>query len=143
MAESSSYKQMAERWAEIVIERWIRKIQVLDIGSTGELLKSLQSPATLDAKGDPAKITFTYLYYGIFTDMGVGKDVKIGEAGRGNNRRKKPWYSSVFENEVATLGRLMAERYGYDAATLPLRAFQGMTHRGYNDAAYYELLKKK
>lgn len=136
MAESSSYKQMAERWAEIVIERWIRKIQVLDIGSTGELLKSLQSHVTLDAKGDPAKITFTYLYYGIFTDMGVGKDVKIGEAGRGNNRRKKPWYSSVFENEVATLGRLMAERYGYDAATLPLRAFQGMTHRGYNDAAY-------
>ena len=42
MAESSSYKEMAERWAEIVIERWIRKIQALNIGSTGELLKSLQ-----------------------------------------------------------------------------------------------------
>ena len=134
---------MAERWAEIVIERWIRKIQVLDIGSTGELLKSLQSHVTLDAKGDPAKITFTYLYYGIFTDMGVGRNVKIGEAGKGNNRKKKPWYSSVFQNEVATLGRLMAERYGYDAATLPLRAFEGMGKLARNDEAYYNLLKKK
>lgn len=143
MAESSSYKEMAERWAEIVIERWIRKIQALNIGSTGELLKSLQSHVTLDAQGNPAKITFTYLYYGIFTDMGVGKNVKIGEAGKGNNRKKKPWYSSVFQNEVATLGRLMAERYGYDAATLPLRAFHTMSERSYNDEAYYNLLKKK
>ncbi len=134
---------MAERWAEIVIERWIRKIQSLNIGSTGELLKSLQSHVELDAQGNPAKITFLYLYYGIFTDMGVGNKVHIGETGKGNNRRKKPWYSSVFQNEVSTLGRLMAERYGYDAATLPLRAFEGISKRAFNDEAYYELLKKK
>lgn len=143
MAESSSYKEMAERWAEIVIERWIRKIQALNIGSTGELLKSLQSEVTLSAQGNPAKITFTYLYYGIFTDMGVGRNVKLGAAGKGNNRQKKPWYSSVFQNQVAVLGRLMAERYGYDAATLPLRAFEGMGKMGRNDEAYYNLLKKK
>ena len=143
MAESSSYKEMAERWAEIVIERWIRKIQALNIGSTGELLKSLQSEVTLSAQGNPAKITFTYLYYGIFTDMGVGRNVKIGEAGKGNGRQKKPWYSSVFQNQVSVLGRLMAERYGYDAATLPLRAFESISKMGKNDEAYYNQLKKK
>ena len=37
----------------------------------------------------------------------------------------------------------MAERYGYDAATLPLRAFHTMSERSYNDEAYYNLLKKK
>ena len=141
MAESSSYKQMAERWAEIVIERWIRKIQVLDIGSTGELVKSLQAHVAVDAQGNPAKITFLYLYYGIFTDMGVGRSVKLGQAGQGNKRERKPWYSSVFLKEVNTLGRLMAERYGYDAATIPLRAFEGMAGTSFNDQAYYNLKK--
>ncbi len=132
---------MAERWADIVIERWIRKIQALNIGSTGELLRSLQAHVAVDAQGNPAKITFLYLYYGIFTDMGVGRSVKLGQAGQGNKRERKPWYSSVFLKEVNTLGRLMANRYGYDAATIPLRAFEGMSHKAFNDEAYYNLKK--
>ena len=134
---------MAERWADIVIERWIRKIQALNIGSTGELLRSLQAHVAVDAQGNPAKITFLYLYYGIFTDMGVGRSVKLGQAGPGNKRERKPWYSSVFLKEVNTLGRLMANRYGYDAATLPLRAFESISKMGKNDEAYYNQLKKK
>lgn len=124
--------EMAQRWAEFVIERWIRKIQALKIGDTGELVKSLRAQVELDANGDPEKITFLYLYYGIFTDMGVGRSVKLGQAGRGNNRTKKPWYSSVFLKQVAILGRKMAERYGYDAASLPLKAFEGASF-AYND----------
>lgn len=128
---------MAERWADIVIERWIRKIQSLNIGSTGELLKSLQAQVAVDANGNPAKITFLYLYYGIFTDMGVGRGVKLGD--KSDTRKKKPWYSSVFLKEVNILGRKMAERYGYEAATIPLRAFEGISSFAKNDAAYYNL----
>lgn len=141
MAEQLDYKEIAERWADIVLERWIRKIQALRIGSTGELVKSLQAHVAVDAQGNPAKITFLYLYYGIFTDMGVGRSVKLGQAGQGNKRERKPWYSSVFLKEVNTLGRLMAERYGYDAATIPLRAFEGMAGTSFNDQAYYNLKK--
>ena len=141
MAEQLDYKEIAERWADIVLERWIRKIQALHIGSTGELVKSLQDHVAVDAQGNPAKITFLYLYYGIFTDMGVGRSVKLGQAGQGNKRERKPWYSSVFLKEVNTLGRLMAERYGYDAATIPLRAFEGMAGTSFNDQAYYNLKK--
>jgi hypothetical protein len=141
MAEQIDYREMAERWADIVIERWIRKIQALNIGSTGELLRSLQAHVAVDAQGNPAKITFLYLYYGIFTDMGVGRSVKLGQAGQGNKRERKPWYSSVFLKEVNTLGRLMANRYGYEAATIPLRAFEGMSHKAFNDEAYYNLKK--
>ena len=135
------YREIAERWADIVIERWIRKIQALNIGATGELLRSLQAHGTMDAQGNPAKITFLYLYYGIFTDMGVGRSVKLGQAGQGNKRQRKPWYSSVFLKEVNTLGRLMADRYGYDAANIPLRAFEGMSSSAFNDEAYYNLKK--
>lgn len=137
MAENT--REIAERWAEIVIERWIRKIQALNIGSTGELLKSLEAHVAVDAQGNPEKITFLYLYYGIFTDMGVGKNVKLGS--EKGNRKKKPWYSSVFLKEVNALGRIMAERYGYDAATLPLKAFEGMSSGKFNDLAYYNLKK--
>ena len=65
MTEQVDYKKMAERWADIVIERWIRKIQALEIGSTGELIKSLQAHVALDAQGNPAKITFLYLLWHI------------------------------------------------------------------------------
>lgn len=136
MAEQIDYKEMAERWAEIVIERWIRKIQSLGIGSTGELLRSLEAHVAVDAQGKPAKITFLYLYYGIFTDMGVGRSVKLGQAGKGNSRQRKPWYSSTFLKEVNTLGRCMAERYGYDAASLAFRVFEGMSRFEKNDLAY-------
>ena len=139
MAEVMNYREMAERWADIVIERWIRKIQSLNIGSTGELLKSLEAQVAVDAKGDPQKITFLYLYYGIFTDMGVGKNVKLGS--EKGNRKMKPWYSSTFLKEVNALGRLMAERYGYEAASIPIKAFEGISSSSFNDAAYYNLKK--
>lgn len=139
MAEVMNYREMAERWADIVIERWIRKIQSLNIGSTGELLKSLEAQVAVDANGDPQKITFLYLYYGIFTDMGVGKNVKLGS--EKGNRKKKPWYSSTFLKEVNALGRLMAERYGYEAASSPIKAFEGISSSSFNDAAYYNLKK--
>ena len=139
MADVMNYREMAERWADIVIERWIRKIQSLNIGSTGELLKSLEAQVAVDAKGDPQKITFLYLYYGIFTDMGVGKNVKLGS--EKGNRKKKPWDSSTFLKEVNALGRLMAERYGYEAASIPIKAFEGISSSSFNDAAYYNLKK--
>lgn len=139
MDEKLDYREMAERWADIVIERWIRKIQSLGIGSTGELLRSLQAHVAVDSQGNPAKITFLYLYYGIFTDMGVGRSVKLGQAGKGNRRTRKPWYSSTFLKEVNTLGRCMAERYGYDAASIPLKAFENISSTARNDTAFLNL----
>lgn len=130
MEQMPTYSEMTRRWADIVIERWIRKIQALGIGETGELVKSLRAQVEIDANGNPEKITFLFLYYGIFTDMGVGRGVKLGD--RSDTRKKKPWYSSVFLKQVAILGHRMAERYGFDAASLPMKAFEGASF-AYND----------
>ncbi|MBR6457372.1 MAG: hypothetical protein IKS71_02125 [Bacteroidales bacterium] len=105
--------EMTRRWAEITIERWQRRIEALGIGRTGELARSFEAHVTADSKGDPEKITFAFLYYGRFVDMGVG---------RGRRGQRKPWYSSVFRKEVAKLGFFMASKYGYDAA-LAISAF--------------------
>jgi hypothetical protein len=97
----------AQRWAEIVIERWQKKITQFDLIDTGSLLHSFNAAVTADAQGNPAKVTFTFLYYGRFADMGAG-----------GFRERKPWYSSVFLKEVVKLGYMLAAKYGYDAAQL-------------------------
>ena len=126
MAErEEGLRLMAERWAEIVLERWIRRINELEVIDSGELLQSLQAHVSVDANGSPEKITFFYTWYGIFPDMGVGRGVRLGE--QSETRHKKPWYSSVFIGQVNKLGRLMAERYGYDAANIPLQAFENLS----------------
>lgn len=103
--------RMAGEWADIVIERWEKRIARLRIGHTGDLVRSFTSAVEADAKGDVGKITFTYLYYGMFVDMGVGRGTTYAQ--RGNSRRvAKPWYSSVVRREVWKLGELMIERYG-------------------------------
>lgn len=102
---------IASRWAEIVIERWQKKIAKYKIGSTGALVRSFTSAVEADAKGDVQKITFTYLYYGMFVDMGVGRGTKYSQRGT-TKRQIKPWYSSVVRREIYKLGELMIEKHG-------------------------------
>lgn len=103
--------ETVKAWADIVIKRWVTRITQLKVIETSELLRSFTSQITLDAKGDPFKITFTFLYYGIFSDMGVGKGVSFAQV-PGSNRRAKPWYSRQFTAEVHRLAEIMAEKYG-------------------------------
>ncbi len=106
--------EMLQQWADIVIERWMAKISKLKIIETSELLRSFTSQVHMDANGDASKIVFTFLYYGIFPDMGVGKGVTYEKVSQ-SNRRAKPWYSQQFHREVVKLGYIMAERYGEKA----------------------------
>lgn len=118
--------KMVQGWAEIVIKRWVTKITRLKIIESSELLRSFTSQVTNDAKGDPYKVVFTFMYYGIFPDMGVGKGVKYSQVGT-SRRTAKPWYSRQFMAEVHKLAELMAERYGERA----LEAIQIIENKGY------------
>ncbi len=120
MAGRSKY-EMTERWAEIVIERWQARMAALDVGDTGELLRSFHAQVQRDAGGDPAKVTFAFLYYGRFPDMGVGRGITLSDV-PAPGRPVKPWYSQVFLGEVVKLGRMLAAKYGIDAA-MALSAF--------------------
>lgn len=111
MSDERQEAYIASRWAEIVIERWQKKIAKYKIGSTGALVRSFTSAVEADAKGDVQKITFTYLYYGMFVDMGVGRGTKYSQRGT-TKRQIKPWYSSVVRREIYKLGELMIEKHG-------------------------------
>jgi hypothetical protein len=113
MSEITTF-EILQQWAEIVIQRWLSKISRLDIIDSGELMRSFTSQVYVDASGDASKIVFTFLYYGIFPDMGVGKGVPYEKVGQ-SNRKAKPWYSKQFYTEVKKLGYIMAEKYGEKA----------------------------
>ena len=105
-----------KRWADIVIERWEERIKNFEVIDTGALLKSFSAQVDADANGDPNKVIFAFLYYGRFADWGLAGTKTI---------ERKPWYSPVFRRELDALGRIMAERYGYEGA-FKLSAFHGM-----------------
>ena len=133
--------EMARAWADIVIERWQKRMAEFDVGDTGALVKSFQAQVTADSNGDPAKVTFAFLYYGRFPDMGVGRGVTLSDV-PSPTRHVKPWYSQTFMNEVVKLGRMMASKYGLDAA-LAVSAFSSSIYDTAgivkNDAAYHNL----
>ena len=114
MAARNKY-EMVQRWAEIVIERWQARMEALEVGSTGELMRSFHAQVTNDANGDPTKVTFAFLYYGRFPDMGVGRGITLSDV-PAPGRPVKPWYSQTFLGEVVKLGRMLAAKYGIDAA---------------------------
>lgn len=132
---------MARAWADIVIERWQKRMTEFDVGDTGALVKSFQAQVTADSNGDPAKVTFAFLYYGRFPDMGVGRGVTLSDV-PSPTRQVKPWYSQTFMNEVVKLGRMMASKYGLDAA-MAVSAFSSSIYDTAgivkNDAAYHNL----
>lgn len=110
----SSDFETAIAWADIVIQRWESKITQLNIVETSELLRSFTSQVVVDSKGDPEKIVFTFMYYGIFPDMGVGNGVPYSMVPH-SNRTPKPWYSRRFAAEVHKLAAIMADKYGEKA----------------------------
>ena len=131
--------EMTQEWARIVIERWQKRMESLNMGDSGELLKSFESQVSVDANGDPSKITFAFLYYGRFPDMGVGRGVKLSDVPDSTGRRQvKPWYSQTFMNEVVKLGHFLAAKYGLDAAMV-MQSFRSNMNVVKNDAAWRNL----
>lgn len=106
-----------QAWSDIVIERWRKRISRLKINDTRALSRSFQVMVEKDANGDPEKITFTFLYYGKFVDMGVGKDTNLSQRGQ-TNRKAKPWYTTGFRKEISKLAGIMAEKYGGEVVSM-------------------------
>lgn len=132
--------EMTRMWADIVLDRWKARMAAYNVGQTGELLKSLQAQVMMDSNGDPAKVTFLYLYYGRFPDMGVGGNITLSDVpDPSGHRQVKPWYSKVFMREVEKIGVMMAAKYGWDAAEA-ISAFRDTAFTtARNDQAWYNL----
>lgn len=113
-----------QAWADIVIEKWETKIRRLRVQDTGELVRSFQAHLSVNSGGNTEKIVFTYLYYGKFPDMGVGKGVPLELVGKKGTRRARPWMGKIFFSQLQQLGRIMAEKTGQQAVINIIEAIE-------------------
>ncbi len=117
MDDNTNISLTVAAWADIVLERWIRKIESLHINDSYQLVNSFIQQVISDSGGNPERIEFAFKYYGKFVDMGVGKGITLADVGmRETKRRPKKWYSPVFYAEVRKLALLLAEKYAHKAA---------------------------
>jgi hypothetical protein len=124
----------AEAWAAILIEKWQKEIDRLNINDTGALRNSFEKAVAASSGGDLQKIELAYNFYGYFVDIGVGRGVKIGEGREksqeakllGNRARSpKPWLSKILKQEAWKLAEIMKEKYGDEGMRAVLSATPG------------------
>jgi hypothetical protein len=135
MAENTNLNLTVEAWAKIVVERWLDKINKLQIKNSHDLMNSFVWEVYRNADGDPQKISFAFHFYGKFVDMGVGKGVSFLDVGilkesrridgdqSHNRRRPKPWYSKTLYSQLKVLTELMADKYAIKSGVI---IFEGL-----------------
>jgi len=113
MDDNLNISKTVEAWADIVLDRWLQKIDSMKVHESYELANSFTHEIVSSAAGNPQRIEFAFKYYGKFVDMGVGRGISLSEIGQAVSRRKtKKWYSPVIFSEVKKLAEMLAEKHG-------------------------------
>lgn len=119
--------RIAREWLDITVERFLRNIQRLKIGNTGQLAASFRKEVIGAAGDDQLRVRLAYALYGRFVDQGVGRGMAAGarrgtdEFARARNelgqlrrhqRRPKTWYSREIGYQSYKLAELMSDATG-------------------------------
>lgn len=118
--------QTAEAWASILVERWQKEIEKLDIIDSKSLYNSFEKVVVSEANGDVQKIELAYNFYGWFVDLGVGKGVKLEDTLLGSRARKpKKWIAGILNKETYKLAEIMAKKYGDEGLNVIVQNIPG------------------
>lgn len=118
-------EEALENWAFNVIQRWTKEIRVQDVSNPDKLISSLRKKVYNASGGDKTKIVFTFLNYGRFADLGVGRGEKYNKikhersfrSGKrypetpGYSWQVKPWLRPLFKQRIYSLARLLEHEY--------------------------------
>ncbi len=118
--------QVANKWLDITISRFIENMRKLRVQDTGTLLASFQKQVVGSAEGR-LQLRLSYALYGKFVDMGVGRGMGAGIRKsndgydrirntrgqlRRHTRRPRNWYSREMSYQTKRLSELMLDLYG-------------------------------
>ena len=115
-----------EAWADIVIKIWREKIIDLKVIDTHSLFESLLDEMLRNAGEDISRIDFSFRLYGVYVDMGVGKEIEKGNAGDLGftpTRQPKEWYSKKFYGQIMKLREILVEKYSKAVVYTMLNTF--------------------
>lgn len=127
-----------QAWSDIVIKIWREKIVALKVWDSGDLYKSFVNTVRVQSGGDRTKINHMFSQYGIYADMGVGKELyrgNSGQIGKGVVRAPKMWFSRVWYREVMRLRELIAERYSGESVYSMMGGMSGSFDQRYSSPA--------
>ncbi len=125
---SELVRPYVDAWFDKMVQIWGDKLDLQGVYDTGALRRSVMSAG----KGRPLiddhriAMTFNFLLYGIYVDLGVGNGYRHGNGGdleilddvyrhehkMGNKRVRKSWFGWSWEISVNVLKNKMGEMLG-------------------------------
>lgn len=109
-------RKFVEAWNKTMIDIWQEKIFKYKIYDTGNLYRSPMALAIrADGRFYDITLSQTFVEYGIWQDLGTGREVPIGnpgDIGREKVRQRRPWFSPKYYASVMNLRDFYAESLG-------------------------------
>lgn len=112
-------KKWFKGWSQMMVKIWQDRLMKYRVYRTGALYGSVKKKNTYikPGTGDIVKITHAFLTYGIYVDMGTGREFggprnELGQLLSETGRKRKPWLSSPHYRSVMVAKEFAAEAYG-------------------------------
>lgn len=109
-------RKYVNAWNDTMIRIWRENIEELNVINTRALL---HSPLGIQLKADDGYRTIEikqgFLEYGLWQDLGVGREVphgNPGDIGHDKNRERKPWFSPAYFRSVLRIRDFLGENLG-------------------------------
>lgn len=101
-----------------MLDIWQERIFKLKVMDSGSLWRSpLELPVRADGRFYDITLSQTFLEYGLWQDLGVGREVPIGnggDIGRDKKRVRRRWFSTKYYASVMALRDFIAESLGQE-----------------------------
>lgn len=111
-------RKFVEAWNKTMIDIWQEKIFKYKIIETGNLYRSpLALAIRADGRFYDITLSQSFIEYGIWQDLGTGREVPIGnpgDIGHDKVRQRRPWFSPKYYASVMNLRDFYAESLGQE-----------------------------
>lgn len=108
-------RKFVQAWNKTMIDIWQEKIFKYHIIDTGNLYSSTISlPVRADGRFYDITLSHAFAEYGIWQDLGTGREVSIGNPGDIEVRQRRRWFSPKYYSSVMNLRDFYAESLGYE-----------------------------
>lgn len=137
-------QRFVEGWNNTMIDIWTERIRLLDVVDTGALLRSpVKLPVQHDGRFLDLTLSQTFLEYGLWQDLGVGRELHHGEHERNKEyienhvltRDRRRWFSVKYYSSVMKLRDFMAYSIGAEFKSMFCAALDADEAR-YSSAFY-------
>ncbi len=110
-------EKYVKAWNDCMVDFWRERIDLLGVRDTDRLrdkgLFALNIQTAPDGRFLSLHFTHRFLEYGLWQDLGVGRDTPHGNSGISEKKReRRPWYSTKYSYSVKRLRDFLCESMG-------------------------------